>query len=174
MFDPTVFDNLKVVIEGAFYDLDLEGEYTVYDRHDIIDLATMKRAYEISLRNNNHHNKLYGVTFQLYMDISNLSAELLNIEGTNPGCAVKITFSLQVTNINKCSQIKMIMAEIWGTDRQIEQVISFHYPEQPNTTYHVDVNISFNRTITEDQIDDIIEMIAYITKTLDRLNQSVE
>jgi len=173
MFDPTVFDNLKVVIEGAFYDLDLGGQYRVYDRHDMADLATLKRIYQISLRNCHHHKKLHGATFQLEMDISNLSAELLNIKGTKPGCTVNISFSLEANDIKKCSEIEMIMNEIWGTDRQIEQIVSFKYPEQSTPLYHVDINISFNRVITEEQLDDMIEMIDYITRTLDHLNQIV-
>ena len=32
MFDPTIYENLKVVFEGAVYDLDLDGHLTVGDR----------------------------------------------------------------------------------------------------------------------------------------------
>jgi hypothetical protein len=32
MFDPTAYDNKKVVTEGAAYDLDLEGQIRVVDR----------------------------------------------------------------------------------------------------------------------------------------------
>ncbi|MDF0725751.1 hypothetical protein PY093_03360 [Cytobacillus sp. S13-E01] len=39
MFDPTIFDNLKVVIEGEVYDLDLTGDFLVTNRSDSIDIA---------------------------------------------------------------------------------------------------------------------------------------
>ena len=29
MFDPTIYDNIKVVLEGAVYDLDLEGKIII-------------------------------------------------------------------------------------------------------------------------------------------------
>lgn len=38
MFDPTAFDNMKVVIEGAIYDLDLDGEISIIDRNDLLIL----------------------------------------------------------------------------------------------------------------------------------------
>ncbi|MCV9888442.1 hypothetical protein [Metabacillus halosaccharovorans] len=47
MFDPTVFDNLKVVIEGYIYDMDIDEQISVTDRSDIIDLAKMSRQYSI-------------------------------------------------------------------------------------------------------------------------------
>ena len=39
MFDPTAYDNLKVILEGAVYDLDLSGELKIIERNDIVDLA---------------------------------------------------------------------------------------------------------------------------------------
>ncbi|UOK56770.1 hypothetical protein MGI18_18515 [Bacillus sp. OVS6] len=46
MFDPTAFDNLKVVLEGAIYDADLGGFITVIGRKDLVDLAAMSRCYQ--------------------------------------------------------------------------------------------------------------------------------
>lgn len=48
MFDPTAFENLKIVIEGAVYDRDFSGEILVTDRNDIINLAKLERRFEIS------------------------------------------------------------------------------------------------------------------------------
>lgn len=47
MFDPTVFDNLKVVLEGCVYDYDLEDKIVVTGRNDIVDLATLTRTFSI-------------------------------------------------------------------------------------------------------------------------------
>ncbi|QNG61538.1 hypothetical protein H4O14_08705 [Bacillus sp. PAMC26568] len=41
MFDPTAFDNLKVVLEGEIYDADLEGIIEVIKRKDIVDLQQL-------------------------------------------------------------------------------------------------------------------------------------
>lgn len=51
MFDPTAFDNLKVIVEGAVYDFDLHGDILVTDRKDMMDLASLSRIYHISFHN---------------------------------------------------------------------------------------------------------------------------
>ncbi len=50
MFDPTAFDNLKVIVEGAVYDFDLHGDILVTDRKDMMDLASLSRIYHISFQ----------------------------------------------------------------------------------------------------------------------------
>ncbi|UTW70295.1 hypothetical protein KHA80_06930 [Anaerobacillus sp. HL2] len=40
MFDPTIYENLKVVIEGEVYDHDMNGRILII-QIDIVDLATM-------------------------------------------------------------------------------------------------------------------------------------
>ena len=50
MFDPTAFENIKVVLEGAVYDLDLNGEIIIIDRNDLINTAKLSRKYELSFQ----------------------------------------------------------------------------------------------------------------------------
>jgi hypothetical protein len=48
LFDPTVYDNLKVVLEGAVYDLDLAGSILVTGREDWVNLADLSRTYKLT------------------------------------------------------------------------------------------------------------------------------
>ena len=48
MFDPTAFENMKVVMEGIFYDKDLSGEIIILDRNDIMNIAKLSRTYDLS------------------------------------------------------------------------------------------------------------------------------
>ena len=50
MFDPTIFDNLKVVLEGELYDADREGRIEVIGREDTVELAGMSRTFRMKLR----------------------------------------------------------------------------------------------------------------------------
>ena len=43
MFDPTAYENMRVVLEGIFYDKDLSGEILVIDRNDIVNTAKLSR-----------------------------------------------------------------------------------------------------------------------------------
>ena len=48
MYDPTIFDNLKVAFENQVYDLDnLENEITITNRIDRMDFAVMGREFTI-------------------------------------------------------------------------------------------------------------------------------
>ncbi|MBR8645431.1 hypothetical protein KEH51_18565 [[Brevibacterium] frigoritolerans] len=49
MFDPTAFENMKVVLEGAVYDRDFIGDILVINRDDIVNLSTMSRSYKIEM-----------------------------------------------------------------------------------------------------------------------------
>ena len=49
MFDPTAFENIRVVLEGIFYDKDLEGSIMIIDRNDIMNTAKLSRTYELSV-----------------------------------------------------------------------------------------------------------------------------
>ena len=51
MFDPTIYDNLKVVLEGEIYDRDLAGAIQIVDRSDIVDLAIMSRIFIMRFQN---------------------------------------------------------------------------------------------------------------------------
>ena len=89
MFDTTVFDNLKVIVEGNIYDLDLEKLIVVTDRKDTIDLATMSRLYSITIAKEDN-NKRY-VTIDIKMSQKQLAGELLKTV-KEPGCVVKLSF----------------------------------------------------------------------------------
>ncbi|PQD96983.1 hypothetical protein CYL18_03645 [Pradoshia eiseniae] len=93
MFDPTVFENLKVVAEGAFYDFDLDGDIAVIDRHDFIDLAHMSRKFEIIVRYDADKEKDMECTFSLSASLSAFAEEKLPaFSKRNPGCTLKFTF----------------------------------------------------------------------------------
>ena len=47
LFDPTAFDNMKVVLEGAVYDRDLFGDILIVSRDDLVNLATLSRKFTI-------------------------------------------------------------------------------------------------------------------------------
>ena len=50
MFDPTIFDNMKVILEGYVYDLDFAGKIVVTGRMDRIEMSTMSRTYGIRFK----------------------------------------------------------------------------------------------------------------------------
>lgn len=166
MFDPTVWDNLKVVLEGAVYDLDMDGVISIIDRNDLVNLAKMSRSYEIDFNLKEGHTKFPHASIILYTDIDNLAVELREIKHRKPGCKLEIQFFSELYNYEtECPKILKLAKEIWGENRCIEQKISFQYTNFKKTFFH-ELIISFDRDIYEENIDDLLEMIPFMVETL--------
>jgi hypothetical protein len=167
MFDPTAYENMKVVIEGYLYDKDLEGELSIVDRNDIINLAKLSREYAVHFKLR-ATSKEHIASFCLKAGIENLSAELLegNIIPKNQGCIVELQFIINHLNEPKVfEKLQTGMQNIWGENRTIQQMIQVN-PLQKNVTVQNKVSINFNRIIIEDQIDDLIDMADHMLETL--------
>jgi hypothetical protein len=170
MFDPTAFENMKVVLEGALYDLDLNGEIIIFDRNDFINLAKLSRKYEACFslveRSKNISAKLV-----LEAGLDNLAAELLPgaVSENRSGCLIYLQFyfehSQKIINYDK---IEKALLDIWGSTRKMTYLASF-YPLQKEKRMQSEVKIEFERLIQENQIDDLVEMIDSMITTLYRL-----
>ncbi|MFE8702141.1 hypothetical protein ACFYKX_16200 [Cytobacillus sp. FJAT-54145] len=170
MFDPTAFENMRVVMEGALYDQDLNGEIRIIDRNDLINTAKMSRAYEITLSLPEGSDK-NTCTFLMEAKLENLAAELLppvHSEALS-GCHVSITFNISHQAIEGIQHtINEIIKEVWGEERQFEQKIVVD-PFSQNDLVTTEVKVQFNRLVYEDHIDDLVHMVEYMILTLQRL-----
>jgi len=166
MFDPTVFDNLKVVIEGALYDLDLEGQLLITDRQDQVEMAKMGRQYRITFKDKTIDE--IQAYINLKIDLDNLVTELRSLDENKPGCHLEIGFIFKLESLDVCSGIERVLTTIWGEEREIEQEISFQYGTR--NQYINNSKITFHRLIQEDHIDDLLEMVDYIIETIHQLH----
>lgn len=165
MFDPSVFENLKVVVEGAFYDMDLEGELAIIDRHDYVDLAYMSRIFEISTRLDASKEKAMECTLSLSAGLQAFSSEKISsITKREPGCDLKIKFRYfdsehPLRNIH-------VLKQIW--DKGYSYRVFKHTPigfkhEDPFVT----IEIKQDKPIYEDEIDQLhtyVNQILHILK----------
>lgn len=155
MFDPTAFDNMKTVVEGAFYDLDLDGTIHIAGRRDLIDLASYTRTYEIKASAGN--DSVITATFRLESTVDQLAAELLNHPCGTPGAAASIIFEWPGTS-EMASRIK----ELWGPSHHYEKVELFSDKDGKSNR----LVIRFNRTVTEEMMDDLTEMAKFTAETV--------
>ncbi|MGE6259906.1 hypothetical protein ACQKCU_18840 [Heyndrickxia sporothermodurans] len=160
MFDPTAYDNLKVVIEGAAYDLDLDGQIKVIDRKDIVDLATLSRCYEITYCLN--HSSEICAKLTLKAKLNQLATELLQAGNQKQvGAFVHISFYWNQEETNYMEIIK----QHWGPkylydERKINSSLQGVQEE---------IIINFSRVITEEMVDDLVGMFHYSVDTLEEL-----
>ena len=168
MFDPTIYENLKVVLEGAVYDLDLDHKIIVCNRKDIIDLASMSRSYhiEFKLRQDEAYPRAEII---LYSGMSDLALEIRDGNEAAAGCILEVNF---YTNRVDCNPIKNTIENIWGFRPHVEQRITYIFGKESEKENKI--NLSFGRKINENQIEDLQDFIHFTNQTLLFLNQSKE
>jgi hypothetical protein len=172
MFDPTAFENIKVVIEGAVYERDLDGEILVTDRNDIMNLAKLERKFEIAFVDANHQSKKIAAILILEAGLENLAAELLpaTLSEKKSGCQLMVKYICKHQNdMAIFNKIQNILAGIWGNSRTIEQQVNFN-PFDKTEKVTNEIIIHFNRLIFEDNIDDLTDMVDFMIKSLRELH----
>jgi hypothetical protein len=170
MFDPTAFDNMKVVIEGALYDLDIIGEIAITDRNDLINMAKMSRKFDVSFQ---LPNSTVKAKMEMTSNLVNLAAELLPALQAveKAGCHLSLQFLIEHKDMEIDFQaVETILRNVWGSSRKITQIVQYHPLEMESKHNHV-INVEFDRLISEDQIDDLVEMTEFIITTLKQLSR---
>lgn len=164
MFDPTAFENMKTVFEGAAYELDLRGEASITGRKDLVDLAEMSREYRITLQLPEWQEA--SVTICLSASLGQLAAEILDLaSGAKAGASAAVTFSWK--NRDRSADYKQIILSAWGNGnrRRIEE----RTVRSSRSGVTEEVAIDFARLITEDLMDDLLKMPSDAVKTLHRM-----
>ncbi|MGR3764751.1 hypothetical protein [Rossellomorea sp. NS-SX7] len=160
MFDPTAFDNLKVVVEGAVYDLDLSGDISILDRKDLFDFAHYERAYVI------HYSlphRSSSISLELRADMGHFLAERNGLAEKNQAGAV---IQLIYNGNEKIYEHQEELETTWGPDKSWEW-INVHSSLHPPKVQGV---LKFNRVITEEMVDDILQMVSFSMETLEQLD----
>lgn len=170
MFDPTAFDNMKVVLEGALYDLDIIGEISIIDRNDFVNLAKLSRSYEITFTQG--RNQSIPCLIRLEAGLANLAAELhpSNLDEKLAGAHLSVFFTTQHVNKEAVyNKIEEDLKKIWGDKRSFTQKVSFD-PLNHSEKITNEITINFNRLIFEDQMDDLTSMVDYMITTMEKLS----
>lgn len=171
MFDPTIFENIKVVLEGAVYELDLGEVITITDRTNIIDLAQMNRAYGLTFTKE-HGTTEASILVKASTDI--LAAEILEEELTGLGCDLQITFHVQVRwPETECEAILFLINKHWRSYHPVvKQSLSQTYGEH-NNHYQNNVILTFKNGVDETDIDDIPAILSAMVNTLESLESGI-
>lgn len=155
MFDPTVFDNLKVIVEGYIYDLDLEKEISVINRSDMIDLARMSRSYLITF--SNIEKSPSSVTFEIEMKHKQLSGELQQ-KILNPVCHIKLTLQEEINGKEYDELLLRKLKKLWGDEHLIKLFVTKEITS-PIKNYQHQYQICFNTTYGEDDIEALLHIV---------------
>jgi hypothetical protein len=167
MFDPTIFDNIKVALENQLYDLDnLDSRIHITDRIDRIEMSVMSREFAVQFQLADH--AAVTAEIRLAASLKDLATEILEIPGEMPGCTLRLRFYLEITNVpEQCKRIQDILVRIWEPELRPTQTLSFVYGQEQ--VYRNQVELWFNRKINEDQLGDIPGLIEHLLQTVTEL-----
>jgi hypothetical protein len=169
MFDPTIFDNLKVVFEGAVYDMDLGDVVQIVDRLDRIELSSMSRSFGMTMKR--RQGGLAEGSFRLKATVADLSAELLSAPRKKPGCSLELSFEFRINHLERdCAYAAAQIEEIWGKDLQMSQLVMMEFGQQP-LQMKSKLVLRFPDKLDESHIDDIPNLLDHMLLSLERLDE---
>ena len=169
LYDPTIFENLKVAFENQVYDLDnLDGKVTITNRVDRMDFAIMARDFAIQFTLVNQPDVTAEIV--LRASVNDLAGEILELPSKTLGCSLLIRFNKRVQNVAiQCKQIEQALNVIWETDIQLTQTVSFLY-EQEASSYQNLIEVKFMSKINEERMGDIADFLDHVVESLEVLN----
>ena len=174
MFDPTAYENFKVIIEGSVYDYDFTGDIKVVNRSELIDLAVLSRQFTMSFIMPDY-SRLIG-SIVLRASLNELAGEILEEDDTKAAAKVILQFtyhSSTLATIEKAESIKKCLLNIWGEDRHVSFISSQHFTDGQHSHYSNEVTVSFNRMVREDLADDLYELPKYMMESLQALRKHI-
>ena len=170
MYDPTIFENLKVAFENHVYDLDnIDRKITITNRVDRMDFSILAREFAIQF-------KLVGqqdVTAEIGLEAStkDLAGEILELPGQNPGCTLYLRFTKRIQNVNiQCKQVEKALNAIWEDEIELTQTLSIVYGQEMSN-YLNKIELKFKPKINEENIGDISDFLYHVLETLGMLNR---
>ncbi|MBU9720633.1 MULTISPECIES: hypothetical protein [Bacillaceae] len=166
MFDPTIFDNLKVVLEGNLYDRDFSKRIKVIGRKDIVDLAVMSREFVMQFQELG--NTEYPMAeLKLISTMKDFSSEMILGDPNSSGCTIYISYYTVIKDEDVCRLINNKLDKLWNGSAIISQELSYIWNDQNKVKNKI--TLDFNRKINEDQIDDIPRLIDMSIESLQLL-----
>lgn len=184
LFDPVVFENLKVAMENQLYDLDnLDRRIAIIGRQDLLDLAVMSRSWSLNFTFPSLLPDAAVVAeIQLMSSIKDLSDEILQREGADPSCHLQLAYRCPVKQpAVECPQIEQLIHHIWQRELLVQQHLTACFGETTASAsdhehwmpivYENKVTLSFSRRINEEQMEDIEALLEHAILTLEELVQ---
>lgn len=168
MFDPTVFDNLKVIVEGYIYDLDLAKEISVINRNDMIDLSRMSRNYRITYSHVVKKNP--SVSLKIEMDQKHLSGELQRTID-NPGCLIELSFNEETVGQDYDELLLKKLKRMWGNEHLVNLFVTKEVTSTTNLFHHR-YQIIFQSLFGEDDIENILQIVDYSISLLRTMSRT--
>lgn len=167
---PTVFDNLKTVLEGSIYDFEIQGVLEVVSRDDLVDLANLTRTFRLGVE----FETIFGeieLNFPEPMWIDELVLKRENVK-----TELSFTFILPegLHGVGYLQWYKLIQKKIWNVSVELTEEKIFGKDQiQMKQKLHV----AFKEGIREIDVDRLIAVVdhfVYIGEQMEQMDKEVE
>ncbi|MGN7388013.1 hypothetical protein [Sporosarcina sp. SAFN-015] len=169
MYDPTVFENLKVAFENRVYDLDtIDRDIRIVNRSDQMDFAVLARKFILQFTL--FHLEDVSAEIILEASLQDLADEILEAPGENPGCSLTVRFLKRVREEEEqCGQIEETLNDIWENEVLVTQTLSFIYGEDA-PGYLNNIEVKFKAKINEEHMGKLPDFLNSVLDALRVLN----
>ncbi|MFG6495008.1 hypothetical protein P8610_06590 [Fictibacillus sp. UD] len=171
MYHPSVYDNLKVVLEGAIYDLDFSGEIEIVNRKDLLDHAIMERNYSVDFVVSTIGELMRG-NIRLTSTLEDLAMEKLNDNPDAAGSKLSVCIETPVYEIETdCKQIQSILKK-WGNGDlkgDIQQKLTYIYGE-PRHVFRDTISIQLQKPAQEEEPERISLVLEQLITSMNEMN----
>jgi len=178
MFHPTIFDNIRVVLEGAVYDRDFDGAILITGRSDRVDLADYHRHYQIDFVLAGMAEDVEAVKAQIHLrtTLADIAGEQLEQPqlAERIGSTIGIQLVIPIRDVEReCGEIIALLHEIWGNrphiTLQIMARLDERHPVWPADRFEARITLDFQRKIDEGNIDDLRALIEHCILSVKQL-----
>ncbi|WP_409298198.1 hypothetical protein V1498_08390 [Peribacillus sp. SCS-26] len=175
MFDPTAFENMKVVLEGIIYDRDFEGSILVTDRQDLVNISSLSRSFLMEMELKNGRSTTCApikCSISLEAGLKNLSAELLEYKGgADAGCHIETIYQIPLKDDKQADSDSLFrtLSNIWGSSREIEITEKHIYRSPEQSARIIMAKVVFGRLVTEEQIPDFTDLVDHAIISINEL-----
>lgn len=172
MYHPSVYDNLKIVLEGAVYDLDFSGEIEIVNRKDLMDHAIMERNYSIDFVVKTIGESMKG-NICLTSTLEDLAMEKLNDNPDGAGSKLSVSIETPVYEIETdCKQLQSMLKK-WGSGdlkSDIQQKLTYIYGE-PRHVFHDTIFIQLQKPAAEEEPERISLVLEQLIASMNEMNE---
>ncbi|MGN1387037.1 MAG: hypothetical protein ACI4XS_10565 [Bacillus sp. (in: firmicutes)] len=171
-FDPTAYENFKIIIEGSLYDADFTGDIKIINRSELVDLAVLSRKFEMQFELPDSSELIGGI--QIRASLKNLADEILFHNDNLAAAHIDVYFQYKEKDESKeatAHSLAEALQHIWGSEREILTSITKHYRQHVFDHFVSKLTVSFNRPVREEQADDLYELVEFAVQSLKKLNE---
>jgi hypothetical protein len=162
MFDPTIFDNLKVVMEGRLYDLDAEGSIRITGREDQVDLAAMSRTFRMKLQTPSGSCQAVITLASSITDFV-MERRIARPADQRPGAELGLELMLPADYSEYTEAVHDYLVRLWGEEAEVRHELRLHLEPGAGTGGELGrswpesyrVLIRFTHKIDESHIEDL-------------------